>query len=88
MNLNDIIPPSDHAHREGFTNEPLLDALGVQLKAQDLGPLEIFEGLNEQLPTADRRRLVVKLSSPVAAAIYARAGAMQSAGVPPQALAA
>ncbi|NHZ62161.1 hypothetical protein [Massilia genomosp. 1] len=67
---------------------PSLDALGVQLKAQELGPLEIFEGLNEQLPTADRRRLVVKLSSPVAAAIYARAGAMQSAGVPPQALAA
>jgi hypothetical protein len=29
MNLNDIIPPSDHAHREGFTNEPLLDALGA-----------------------------------------------------------
>ena len=27
MNLNDIIPPSDYAHREGFTNEPLLDAL-------------------------------------------------------------
>jgi hypothetical protein len=29
MNLNDIIPPSDHAHRESFTNEPLLDALGA-----------------------------------------------------------
>ena len=29
MNLNNIIPPSDHAHRNGFTNEPLLDALGA-----------------------------------------------------------
>lgn len=29
MDLNDIIPPADHAHREGFTNEPLLDALGA-----------------------------------------------------------
>ena len=28
MNLHHIIPPSDHAHRNGFTNEPLLDALG------------------------------------------------------------
>ena len=67
---------------------PNVDALGVQLKAQERGPLEIFSQINDQLAPADRRRLVVELSSPVTAAIYARAGAMQSAGVPAQALAA
>ncbi|UOD32746.1 hypothetical protein INH39_14415 [Massilia violaceinigra] len=67
---------------------PMVDALGVQLKAQELGPLEIFKQINEQLAPADRRRLVVELASPVPAAIYARAGAMQSAGVPAQAMAA
>ncbi|HEX8611357.1 MAG TPA: hypothetical protein VF800_08740 [Telluria sp.] len=67
---------------------PKVDALGVQLKAQELGPLEMFSRINEHLAPAERRRLVVELGSPVAAAIYARAGAMQSAGVPAQALAA
>ncbi len=27
MNLNHIIPPDDHTHRNGFTNEPLVDTL-------------------------------------------------------------
>ncbi|MDQ1832000.1 hypothetical protein [Massilia scottii] len=80
MNVDDVLAK--------LAEYPAVDALGIQLKAQELGPLEIFDQMNERLATADRRRLVLILNSPVAAAIYARAGAMQSAGVSPQALAA
>jgi hypothetical protein len=40
MNLDDIIPPATYAHREGFTNEALVDALVDALSAAERRALE------------------------------------------------
>lgn len=78
MNLNDIIPPADHAHRNGFTNEPLLDALGasdrrvleqalvanLQAGSTDLLVVETLAYLHAQSAVPAVRAFIARCSDP------------------------
>lgn len=76
MNADEVIATvSEHEH---------VERLGEQLKKQHFTPSQIFDEINRRLDVADQRQLVITLGNPIASRIFARAGALQAAGVEPQ----
>ena len=77
MTADDVIATLlDHEH---------VERLGEQLKRQNFNPAQIFDEINRRLDAADQRKLLITLGSPLAGRVFTRAGALQAAGVAPQA---
>jgi hypothetical protein len=66
-----------------LSGHALVDKLGAQLKLQKFGPAQLFDEINRRLGD-DHRRLVANLGIPVQARLFARADALQAAGIESQ----